>query len=216
MEWTIGRDGNIKINAPGVSRKHARLTRKSDGSFVLEDLSSTNGTYVNGQQIVCKTITTSDKVQLAGNIEIDLKPWMQTVILEDEDEFIQKFRKLKEVYDDYNKKKIKTQSETMTSVMVKRSLPMVIPAIMGMLSLFMGGWGKYAAIIGAVISIIGIMYGIRAATNDQAKLPEKLIELEDQLRIDYVCPKCRNFLGNLPWLSLYNRGSCLHCKCKWK
>ena len=216
MEWIIGRDGDIKVNAPAVSKQHAKLAQKADGSFVLEDLSSTNGTYVNGQQIVCKTITVSDKVHLAGTIDIDLKPWMQTAIPEDDAELIRNFKSLKEVYDDYNRKKIKVQSETMTSVMVKRSLPMVIPAIMGTLTLFMGAWGKYAAVIGGIISLIGIIYGIQAASNDQAKLPVKLIELEDQLRIDYVCPKCKNFLGNLPWLSLYNRGSCQYCKSKWK
>lgn len=215
MEWIIGREGNIKINSPGVSREHAKLTRKADGSYILEDLNSTNGTYVNGQKIVCKTITATDKVQLAGSIDVDLKPYMQASIPDDNSDLLLKFQALKEVYDDYNKKKIKAQRETTSSVMVKRSLPMIIPALMGILTLFMGEWGKYAAIIGGVISLIGITYGIQAASNDQAKLPEKLMELEDQLRIDYVCPKCRNFLGNLPWLSLYNRGSCLHCRCKW-
>lgn len=50
MEWIIGRGGNIKINSPGVSREHAKLTRKADGSYILEDLNSTNGTFVNGQR----------------------------------------------------------------------------------------------------------------------------------------------------------------------
>jgi len=216
MEWIIGRDGDIKINIPGVSRRHAKLTQKADGSFVLEDLNSTNGTYVNGQQIVCKTITVSDKVQLASTIDIDLKPWMKTAIPENNAEFIRNFHSLKAVYDDYNRLKIKVQSDTMTSVMIKRSLPMVIPVIMGTLTLFMGTLIPYAAIIGGIISLIAIIYGIKAASNDQAKLPLKLMELEDQLRIDYVCPKCKNFLGNLPWLSLYNRGSCQYCKSKWK
>lgn len=216
MEWIIGREGNIKINVPGVSRQHARLTQMGDGSFVLEDLSSTNGTYVNGQQIVSKVISIKDKVQLAGTIDLDLKPWMQTVIPDNNEEFIKKFHQLKEVYDGYNRQKNITQSKTMTSVMVKRSLPMVIPAFMGLISLSMGEWGKYAAVIGAGISLIGIIYGINAASKEQAKLPEKLQELEDQLRIDYVCPKCKNFLGNLPWKSLHNRGACSFCKLNWR
>lgn len=216
MEWIVGRDGDIKVNAPAVSKRHAKLTQKADGSFVLEDLNSSNGTYVNGQQIVCKTITVSDKIQLAGTIYIDLKPWMQTAIPEKDVELIKNFHSLKAVYDDYNKKKIKAQSDTMSSVMVKRSLPMVIPVIMGTLTIFIGEWRTSVAIIGGVISLIGIIYGIQAASNDQAKLPVKLLEFEDQLRIDYVCPKCKNFLGNLPWLNLYNRGSCQYCKSKWK
>jgi hypothetical protein len=34
-----------------ISREHARLTHAADGSLVIEDLGSTNGTFVNGQRL---------------------------------------------------------------------------------------------------------------------------------------------------------------------
>ncbi len=34
-----------------ISRQHARITRGADGEFVIEDLGSTNGTFVNGERI---------------------------------------------------------------------------------------------------------------------------------------------------------------------
>lgn len=34
----------------GVSRRHGRITRR-DGQWYIEDLNSTNGTYVNGIQL---------------------------------------------------------------------------------------------------------------------------------------------------------------------
>lgn len=216
MVWIIGRDGDIKINKPGVSREHAKLIKKSDGSFTIEDLNSTNGTFVNGQRIVVKNITLSDQVQLAGTIDIDLRALLRSVLPEDNAELIEKFNNLRDVYDEYNKKKVKIQSETISSVTLKRSLPMVVPGIIGLIALTIGEEGRYIAIAGAVLSLIGILYGIKAASKDQAKLPEKLTALEDQLRVEYVCPKCRNFLGNLPWQNLYNRGQCIHCKLKWK
>jgi pSer/pThr/pTyr-binding forkhead associated (FHA) protein len=48
----IGRDSTngVVINDSEVSRKHARLTFQG-GKYVLEDLGSTNGTFVNGQRL---------------------------------------------------------------------------------------------------------------------------------------------------------------------
>ncbi len=36
---------------PELSRHHAEVTRQSDGAYQVEDLSSTNGTYVNGTRL---------------------------------------------------------------------------------------------------------------------------------------------------------------------
>lgn len=51
-EVVIGRlpECDIQFNSNMISRKHARFTRK-DGQFILEDLGSGNGTFVNGQKI---------------------------------------------------------------------------------------------------------------------------------------------------------------------
>ncbi|HLF73281.1 MAG TPA: FHA domain-containing protein [Anaerolineales bacterium] len=48
----IGRDStnDIVINDAEVSRRHARLIFQG-GKYVLEDLGSTNGTFVNGQRL---------------------------------------------------------------------------------------------------------------------------------------------------------------------
>ena len=51
-EHVLGRDPSVTlcIDAPSVSRRHARLRIKR-GEAVLEDLGSKNGTFVNGQKV---------------------------------------------------------------------------------------------------------------------------------------------------------------------
>jgi pSer/pThr/pTyr-binding forkhead associated (FHA) protein len=50
--WTIGSlpDCDIRVESPTVSGRHCRLTQRGH-LFLLEDLASTNGTYVAGERI---------------------------------------------------------------------------------------------------------------------------------------------------------------------
>lgn len=54
MKIKIGKaeDNDFIVNDPHVSRHHACLVREDHGCWLLEDLGSTNGTFVNGSQIV--------------------------------------------------------------------------------------------------------------------------------------------------------------------
>ena len=52
-DWlTLGRDpsNDIEINDPQISRQHTRITRQGR-MMVIEDLGSTNGTFVNGMRL---------------------------------------------------------------------------------------------------------------------------------------------------------------------
>jgi ABC transport system ATP-binding/permease protein len=52
-EFSFGRDpaNDMTIDHPSVSRNHSQI-RFENGSYTLYDLTSTNGTYVNGQQVL--------------------------------------------------------------------------------------------------------------------------------------------------------------------
>lgn len=64
---TIGRDSTngITINDAEISRRHARLTFQG-GKYILEDLGSTNGTFVNGQRLAGPRVLKSGEVVSFG------------------------------------------------------------------------------------------------------------------------------------------------------
>ena len=66
-QLTIGRDAinGVAINDSEVSRKHARLMFQG-GKYVLEDLGSTNGTFVNGQRLAGPVVLKSGDVVSLG------------------------------------------------------------------------------------------------------------------------------------------------------
>jgi hypothetical protein len=43
---------DISLNDPGTSRRHAKFLRGVDGSLTLQDLASTNGSKLNGVEVV--------------------------------------------------------------------------------------------------------------------------------------------------------------------
>ena len=71
--WLIGRSEmcRIRFDFPDVSERHALLTVRDDKAF-LEDLHSSNGTYVNGELI-------DSPVELRGDMIVQVGPGMLRV-----------------------------------------------------------------------------------------------------------------------------------------
>lgn len=66
-QLTIGRDSSngVAINDAEVSRKHSRLTFQG-GKYVIDDLGSTNGTFVNGQRLAGPVVLKAGDVVSLG------------------------------------------------------------------------------------------------------------------------------------------------------
>ncbi len=64
----VGREEGVDLllTDASVSRRHARLGVTSDGTFVLEDLGSTNGTAVNGASIERAPVLPGDNLEVGG------------------------------------------------------------------------------------------------------------------------------------------------------
>lgn len=61
---TIGRESSNDVVVPdiNISRVHAQICREADGSWVVKDLNSTNGVYVNGQKVASAVLRDADMI----------------------------------------------------------------------------------------------------------------------------------------------------------
>jgi len=59
-------DNDVIFRDPATSGHHARLERRGDQFWVV-DLGSTNGTFVNGEAIQEKQLTTGDRLTIGQN-----------------------------------------------------------------------------------------------------------------------------------------------------
>jgi diguanylate cyclase (GGDEF)-like protein len=64
-EAIIGRDNDvdIRIDDPSVSRRHARVARRGT-KVVLEDMGSTNGTFVSSRRVTSVDLSSGDRLQI--------------------------------------------------------------------------------------------------------------------------------------------------------
>ena len=72
--WVVGRSPqcDLCLDHPQVSSRHCRMIRQG-GAYFLEDLQSTNGTFVNGQRIRSRvSISRNDEIRLGPDV---LLPW---------------------------------------------------------------------------------------------------------------------------------------------
>ena len=215
-EWIIGREGDIKV--PGeysyVGRKHARLTREAEQWFI-EDLDSRSGTHVNGIPVKRKQIGMKDAIMLGTGYLFDFRSFVAQLPLSDA-EFTRRFHRLKEVYDTYNRVKLKIQSQSQGKMMMKRSIPMAVPGILLAVAGSAGGGGTVTLIAGSVFSALAIVAGEVWGSKEMEKMPERLWNLDEQFKIDYACPECKKPFGvHNSWESLRRQGQCPHCRRKF-
>lgn len=68
---TIGRDpsNGLVLNDNCISSRHARIEKKANGDYILRDLRSRNGTFLNGVRVVEAQLFERDRIRL-GQLEL--------------------------------------------------------------------------------------------------------------------------------------------------
>ncbi len=197
----IGRNNNntIIIEHKKISREHAEIIKFSENEFLIKDLDTTYGTFVNGNRIKQTQITEDSNILLA-DFELDTALILSKLNSDDyskqikyddllkQKKITEEFLKLENIYEQYKKDKRKIERGG---------------------GLIKTGLRASLALIPYVGNAIGIMAG--GALNSRKQIDE----LNEKFKKDYVCPICYKHFGQEPFENIKKRGYCFYCKTKW-
>ncbi len=203
-EIIIGRSGGqpFPISQDGVSEQHASLTICSDGTWVLKDLNSRNGTFIRNERfeferIVRKVIRQDTVIRLGCTDDIRSIQFMAVRLVKDPEDFSYEFTRLQQKWSETmtKKDKLEKQISQMTYIPMGASLLMLC-ATMSV---------KDINIIRAAMFLPSMLSPV---INSFSK--KKLKQLNEEARYTFVCPnpKCGMPLTETE----IKKGQCLKCK----
>lgn len=224
MEIIVGRKGNqaFTITDMSVSGKHLKLTTLPDGNVEVEDLGSSNGTFIDGVRIIKKVVSRNTTIQLGSKYTFkvsDVFPEAPKVsTLQQSNAPAQpkpvpeySIKHLRLVWDEYEETiaNIREKSQQMGK---KRMIPMMLGSFSGLISAFVGP-GAFVTIPIAVVSFIFMF----KAYNEKDTSHEDTKAAKDTLIKDYICPnpECHRSLPHQDYSLLSQNTNCPYCKCKW-
>lgn len=128
------------------------------------------------------------------------------------DNYAKEFVQLKRTYIDYHEQLSKLKSKSNMRMQLPRLLLSLIPAVLGVIFMFVLGFGSMgfiAMMLGSVLSgVIGTLTMGRN-TSRQEKLSEDILDLQLKYQKDYKCPKCgKQYSLDLHWKKLQADGKC--------
>ncbi len=233
MNLIVGRDGqtlqlNVSVGqkvyrfyAPGsvptdVSRQHCIVTVLDNGKYTIRNIKTTNVTYINGIEIEEKTVTDDDRIELGrGRYLLNLSNIINRIMPRQE---VQKkdvdISPLQAIWDDYVSQDLRLQKRQ-KNIGLLASVPMGFTMLGGIITGICDPLRPYA-IFFTFIALSIMIYGFYKRFTDDTL--EKRQQLKLTFQQKYVCPNsdCHHFLGNTPYFSLKERGSCPYCKTKYQ
>ena len=129
-------------------------------------------------------------------------------------DYSREFAQLKQTYIDYHARLSKLKQKTNIRTQLPRVLLSLIPITLGVVFMFVLGFGTMgfiAIMMGSVLSgVIGTLTMGRS-TSRQEKLSEDILDLQLEYQKKYKCPKCgKEYSLDLHWKKLQADGKCPH------
>lgn len=216
MSFIVGRDkgpNKIVLPKPEVSSSHLLAAMNDDNTISIEDLGSSNGTFLNGKKIKRANFTPNDSLSLAD------VPVRYTWLAEElsrlkkmqRDDFTTEFDELKQVYVSYKEDVAKLRkSASIKSALYRAPIPIVICGLgIGFLDP-MSDIGRLLPYFVAPITAAIMTFAPISEKSEKA-----LEERREEFLIRYRCPKCSLALGEQSWNILAQQKQCGRCQAIW-
>lgn len=210
-EFNLGAAGSVPTS---VSRKHCKLIINGN-QITIENIREQNITYVDGNQIFCKSISTDSNVQLGKDrYPLPLKELLAMVANRPNPSAVRQKKNvptfslapLEAVWEDYDKRKMELQKKKEDQANKQR-------AMMGA-RMALGSIPIVGAFAGVAMGAKMIHSGL---SSDKDSISVKLRELDEELDKNYVCPnpECQCPFGPVPYRRIKFRNKCPSCGCKY-
>ena len=211
LEVIVGKEGTQKfaINGERVSRRHAKITVGDDGQWILEDLNSTNGTYIIDEndelvQIKRMNITEFTRIVLADQTSMGFMFYANHILEENPKNYQQEFRYVLQIHDVAIKEKTMIDAKLHKKSMVK-FLPGFISAMIGLILTFLLPLHQkvYGVAVTAVFTTI-----LQAFINVYVSKDTKLKTFNSKYSGKLTCPCCSKPLSEVE----FKNQMCSRCK----
>lgn len=234
MELIVGRKGNqpFTITDMSVSGKHLKLTTLPDGNVEVEDLGSSNGTFIDGVRILKKVVSRNTTIQMGARYTFKVSDVLPEVS-KSQPPKIQtpqqpntpaqpkpapeySIKHLKRVWDEYEETlvEIRDKREQMGK---KRMVPMMLGSFSGIVSAIFPliGFG-IGALVSLPVAIVSFILYFKSY-NEKDTSHEEAKAAKDTLIKNYVCPnpECHRSLPHQDYSLLSQNTNCPYCKCRW-
>jgi hypothetical protein len=211
-EYIIGRCANSHIKIPSdreaVSSQHVKISIDDNGHWMLEDLNSTNGTFLrneNGEfhRVFTKQIIESDIIRL-GNGGANSFIFMAHRVVSPDDSYFYEFKQLKILLRRQREQESKQEHKIEMNGWISKTSGLVIVCLCWLMGIINGinvdPNFRYLLIAFAPI-IVGLIF------NGDRK---KLIALRKKREYILVCPRCGRPISEFD----IEQGQCSRCAAK--
>ena len=187
-----------------------------DDVIAIEDLGSTNGSFLNGKKIKKSNFSKSDELVL-GDIAIKhewLLKELQQLMKQEKFDFTVEFEELKKMQSDYKEKmkNIKKQS-AITGHLFRLGITLgVIGLAFVLVQMEIMPQSGMIVVMVASASLLGILQAVAPVGKKQEVEME---EMREEFLMKYRCPKCNLAFGEQSWNVLATQARCQRCQAVW-